>query len=146
MLLFPLVITFPENVNAAFFGVDSWEDCILENLDGVKTDFAMRAVEEACEDKPSVKETGNERTLRSRTTADDCFLEKSKFAHTKRSADALAVACRNLYGEFGSKPFAKPGFFDPKNYGDCLLKYSKDIVVRQHIRGIALTCRAKFPK
>ena len=33
MLLFPLVITFPENVNAAFFGVDSWEDCILENLD-----------------------------------------------------------------------------------------------------------------
>ena len=44
MLLFSLVIVFPESVNAAFFGVDSWEDCILENLDGAKNDFTIRAL------------------------------------------------------------------------------------------------------
>jgi len=146
MLLFSLVIVFPESVNAAFFGVDSWEDCILENLDGAKNDFAIRALVEACEGKPKVKEIEDERRLRSRTTPEDCYLENAKFAHSRQSARALGDVCRNLYGEYGSKPFKKPGFFDPKNYRDCYLEYSKDIAEEINIRSVAAMCLAKFPK
>ena len=53
-----ILLTLSSNIVIAdLFGSESYEDCILENMEGVESDVAARAVQSACRTKTAAKPT-----------------------------------------------------------------------------------------
>ena len=55
VLVLILLTLSPNIVIADLFGSESYEDCILENMEGVESDVAARAVQSACRTKTAAE-------------------------------------------------------------------------------------------
>jgi hypothetical protein len=131
-------------VQAALFGSDTWEECIIEGLADAKTGSSVGALDYACRVKPRVSECDDFSSRSSSTTSVECFLENVKNIYNDKADNALAAACRGLYGPWDSKPFKKPGFFDLKNLSECIFKYNKNLASGDAARGVVTMCQRKF--
>jgi hypothetical protein len=96
-----LVLTTPVVVNAGVLGANNYWECILDEMPGVKNDYAAKAVNQVCVTTfPNTSEPADvSAPLFGAQTRTECFAKNGKDTTSFRAIKQIRMACHFLYPE-----------------------------------------------
>lgn len=97
LLLFTALFLFPAEAYS-WFGIKTYEECILKNIEGVRTDATALQINHSC--RKAYPERSKQKSgpkLFGPKNSDECILKYSKNTESNQALILIRNACRKIY-------------------------------------------------
>ena len=131
LLALTFLFLFSGSATAGLFSPDDYDECILENMPDATNRESATSIRHACSSK--FTEEYSEEVL-----DEECVLKNMTSATSKN----IHEGCLSELSGKSSEGFWN--LFGPKDYGDCVLKYTKGVEDSHALTLIQLACGKKY--